>query len=51
MDKSVWKEAIGEDANEKNVRSCDRCKEEVCSEEGKGVSAIERREGGGEEVY
>ena len=51
MDKSVQEEAIGENANEESMRSCNRCKGEVCSEKGKGVSAVERREGGGEEVY
>ena len=51
MDKSIWEEAIGEDANEESVGSYDRCKEVVCSEEGKGVSAVKRRKGGGEEVY
>ena len=31
--------------------SRNRCKGKVCSEEGEGVSTIERREGGGEEIY
>ena len=50
MDKGVWKEAVRENANEKGVRSCNRCKGGVCSEEGKGVSVIERREGGDKRI-
>ena len=33
------------------MRSCNKCKGGVCSKEGKGVSVIKRREGGGEGVY
>ena len=50
MNKGVWKEAVRENANEKGVGSCNRCKGGVCSEEGKGVSVIERREGGGKRI-
>ena len=51
MDKGVWKEAVRKDANEEGVRSCDRCKEGVCSKKGKGVPVVERKERGGEGVY
>ena len=33
------------------MESHNRCKGRVCSKEEEGVSTIERREGGGEEVY
>ena len=51
MDKGIWEEAIGENANKEGVGSCNRCKGRVCSEEGEGVSTIKRREEGGEDVY
>jgi len=51
VDKSVQEETIGEDADEESVGSCDRCKRGVHSEEGKDVSAVERRKGESEEVY
>ena len=31
--------------------SCDRSKEGVCAEEGKGLSIVKGRKGGGERVY
>ena len=49
--KVFGKKTVREDANKEGVGSCDRCKEGVCSEEGKGVSIVERRERGGERVY
>ena len=51
MDKGIWEEVIGENANKKGVRSHNRCKGRVCSEEGEGVFTIKRREEEGEEVY
>ena len=51
MDKGIWEKAIRENANKEGVGSCNRYKGRVCSKKGEGVSTIERREGGGEEVY
>ena len=51
MDKSVWEEAVRKDADEEGVGSHDRCKRGVCSEEGKGVPIVKRRERGGEGVH
>ena len=50
MDKSVWEKTIGENTNEETVRPCNRCKERVCPEEGKGVSTVERRKRRGEGI-
>jgi len=50
MDKSVWKEAIGEDANKKGVGSCNRCERRVCAEEGEGVPIVKGEKGGGKRV-
>ena len=50
MDKDVWEEAVRKDANKEGVRSHDRYKRGVCSEKGKGVPIVERRERGGEGV-
>ena len=50
MDKGVWEEAVRKDADEKGMRSCNRCKRGVYSEEGKSVSIVERRGRGGEGV-
>ena len=51
MDKGVQEEAVRKNADEKGVKSCDRCKGGVCSKKGKGVPVVERRERGGEGVY
>jgi len=50
MDKSVWKEVIGEDADKKGVRPCDRCEGRVCAEEGEGVPIVKGGKGGGKRV-
>jgi len=44
MDKSVWKEAIGEDANKKGVGPYDRC------EEREGIPIVKGGKGGGKRV-
>jgi len=44
MDKSIWEEAIREDANEEGVEPHDKGKREVCTEEGEGLSVIKGRE-------
>ena len=50
MDKSVWKEAIGEDAYKKVVRSRNRCERGVCAKKGKGVSVVKGEERRGERI-
>jgi len=47
MDKSVWKEAIREDANKQGVGPRDRCEESVCAEKGEGVPIVKEGKGGG----
>jgi len=51
MNKSVWKEAIGEDANKKGIGPCNRCEGRVCAEEREDVSIVKRGKGGGKRVY
>jgi len=51
MNKGIREEAVRKDADKEGVGSCNRCKGGVCSEEGKGVPIVERRERGGEGVY
>ena len=42
VDKSIQKEAIGEDADEEDMRSCNRCEGGVCTEKREGISIVER---------
>jgi len=51
MDKGIRKEEVRKDADKEGVGSCDRCKEGVCSEKGKDVPIVKRREREGEGVY
>ena len=50
MDKSVWEEAVREDANKKVMGPCDRCKGRVYTKEEKGVPIVKRGEEEGERV-
>ena len=45
MDKSVRKEAIGEDAYKEVVGSCDRCERRVYAKERKGIPIVKGRKG------
>ena len=51
MDKSVWEEAIGEDADEEGIGSHDRCKEGICAEKEEGISIVERGKGRSKGVH
>ena len=44
MDKDLWKEAIREDADEKNMESCNRCQGRVHTKKREGIPIVERRE-------
>jgi len=50
MDKSVWEEAIREDADKEGMGPHDRCEGRICTEEGKGVSAVKRGKGRGKRI-
>ena len=50
MNKGVWKEAVREDADEKNMRSYNRCEKGVCAKKREDVSIVKRRKGGGERI-
>jgi len=51
MDKSVWKETIGKDADKKGMGPHDRCKGRVCTEEEEGVSVVKRGKGRGKRIF
>ena len=51
MDKGVWKEAIREDADEKDIGSCNRCQRGVCTKKREGIPIVERSERRSERVY
>jgi len=46
IEKSIWKERIGEDASAKGLGSCNRVKRGVCTEKGESVFIVKRRERG-----
>ena len=50
MDKSVWKETIGENANKKDVGPHDRCEGRVHTEKGEGISIVEGRKRRGKKI-
>ena len=50
MDKSIWEEAVGKNANKKIVGSCDRCKGGVCTMKREDIPAVERRERRGKRI-
>ena len=50
MDKSIWEKTIREDTNKKGMRSCNKNKERVCTEEGESVSIVKGRKREGEGV-
>ena len=50
MNKSVWEEAVGENADKEGVGPHDRCEERVCAEEGKGVPVVKGGKGRGKRV-
>jgi len=50
VNKGVWKEAVGENAHEKTVESCNRCKRVIRAMEREGIPFVERRKGGGERI-
>jgi len=51
VDKSIWEEAIGEDANKEGVGPYNRYEGEVCTEERKGVSVVKRGKGESKRVH
>jgi len=48
VNKSVWEETVGENADQKNMRSCDRCEGRVHTTEGEGIPFVKR---GGERIH
>jgi len=46
VDKGVWKEAVGENAHEETVGSCDRLERGIYAKKRKSVSFVERRKRG-----
>ena len=50
MEKSIWKERVGEDASTENLGSCHRIKGRVYTKEREGILIIERRKRGGTDI-
>ena len=50
MEKSIWKEKVGEDAGVKNLGLCHRTKEGVYTKKGEGILTIKRRKRGGTDI-
>ena len=50
MDKGVWKEAVGKNANKENIGSCDRCEGGVRTTKREGILFVERGKGGSERI-
>ena len=50
MNKSVWEEAIREDANKEGMGPRNRCEGRICTEEEKGVSTVKRGKGRGKRI-
>ena len=51
MDKSVWEETIGKDADKEDVGPHDRCEGRVCTEEWEGVSVVKGGKRRGKRIY
>ena len=51
MDKSVWKEAVGENAYEKTMGSCNRGEGGIYAKERESLPSVQRRERGGQRIY
>jgi len=50
VEKSIWKERVGEDASTKNLGSCHRIKERVYTKEREGILIIKRRKRGSTDI-
>jgi len=44
VDPCIWKEVVRKDAHQKAMRPCNRDEGGVCTEEGKDISTVKRRE-------
>jgi len=51
MNQDIWEETIRENANEKDVGSCDRCKRRVYTKKGKGLPTVKGRKRGGKRIH
>jgi len=50
VDKDVWEEVIGKDADKEVVGPCDRCEGGVHTTKRKGIPTVERRERGDKRI-
>ena len=50
MDKGVWEEAVGKNADKKIVGPCNRYEGGVCTTKRKGIPIVERGERGGKRI-
>ena len=51
MDKGVWKEAVGKNANKKNMGSYDRCEGGVHTMKREGIPFVKRGKRGSERIH
>ena len=51
MDKSLWKETIGENSNKEGMGPCNRGEKRICAKKREGVPIVKRGKRGGEGVY
>ena len=42
MDKSVWEETIGENADKEGIGPCNRSKRRICAAKGKSIPIVKR---------
>ena len=50
MDKGIWKEIVGKNANKKSMGSCDRCEGEVHTMNRAGILFVKKEKGGSERI-
>jgi len=50
VDKDVWKEAVGKNADKKNMGSCNRCEGGVRTMKREGIPFVKREKGGSERI-
>jgi len=50
VDKGIWEETVGKNANKKSMGSCNRCEERVHTIKREGIPFVKRGKGGSERI-